>query len=53
MEKWDEHYWSVLDDVLEDYSLQFEPKVEFIEKSFFFNEKQTHFVVVRRVQNLN
>ena len=35
MEKWDEHYWSVLDDVLEDYSLQFEPKVEFMEKSFF------------------
>ena len=34
VEKWDGHYWSVLNHVLDDYSLQFEPKVEFIEKSF-------------------
>ena len=34
IEKWDGHHWTVLDNVMEDYSLQFEPKVEFLERSF-------------------
>ena len=33
IEKWDGHNWSVLDNVMEDYSLQFEPIVEFLERS--------------------
>ena len=34
IEKWDGHYWSVLDNSFDDYSLQFEPKVEFLQRSF-------------------
>ena len=34
VEKWDGNFWNVLDSSLEDYSLQFEPKVEFLQRSF-------------------
>ena len=34
VEKWDGHFWNVLSTSLDDYSLQFEPRVEFMERDF-------------------
>jgi len=34
VEKWDGHFWEVLDTSLSNYSLQFEPNVEFLPRTF-------------------